>query len=454
MGGRRGVQRVVSAIGAPVEVTAMTHDGRGIASVDGKRVFIHGALPGETVSFQVTRRTRTYDEAEVVEVLTSAPERVEPRCAAYARCGGCSLQHMDPAAQILAKQQVLLDNLRHIGQVSPEQVLPPLIGPVWGYRRKARLGVRRVRVRNRVLVGFRERRSAFIAEAARCEVLDETVGERLALLAALIDGLSIADHVPQIEVAVTDALTVLVLRVMAAPSAADLEALRAFGLAHQIQFWLQPKGPDSAAPIPGAFAADQMLAYGLPHDGLAMHFRPHDFTQVNEVMNRRMVAQAMALLDPAPDERLLDLFCGLGNFTLPMARRGREVVGVEGDADLVVQARANAENHGLTQARFVLANLYDPAALALPPWGAGAFDGALLDPPRSGARAVLPAVAATGARRVVYVSCHPATLARDAGDLVRLHGFRLAAAGVMDMFPHTGHVESVALFVREGARGA
>ena len=454
MGGRRGVQRVVSEIGAPVEVTAMTHDGRGIASVDGKRVFIHGALPGEAVSFQVTRRTRTYDEAEVVEVLTPAPERVEPRCAAYARCGGCSLQHMDPAAQILAKQQVLLDNLRHIGQVSPERVLPPLTGPVWGYRRKARLGVRRVRTRNRVLVGFRERRSAFIAEAARCEVLDETVGGQLEALAALIDGLSIADHVPQIEVAVTDALTVLVLRVMAAPSAADLEALRAFGLAHQIQFWLQPKGPDSAAPIPGAFAADQMLAYGLPDDGLAMHFRPHDFTQVNEVMNRRMVAQAMALLDPAPGERLLDLFCGLGNFTLPMARRAREVVGVEGDADLVAQARANAERHGLTQARFVMANLYDPAALDSPPWGAGAFDGALLDPPRSGAREILPAVAATGARRVVYVSCHPATLARDAGDLVRLHGFRLAAAGVMDMFPHTGHVESVALFVREGARGA
>lgn len=454
MGGRRGVQRVVSAIGAPVEVTAMTHDGRGIASVDGKRVFIHGALPGETVSFQVTRRTRDYDEAEVVEVLTPAPERVEPRCAAYARCGGCSLQHMDPAAQILAKQQVLLDNLRHIGQVSPERVLPPLTGPVWGYRRKARLGVRRVRAKNRVLVGFRERRSAFIAEAMRCEVLDATVGGRLEALAALIDGLSIADRLPQIEVAVTDTLTVLVLRVLATPSAADLEALRAFGLAHEIQFWLQPKGPDSAAPIPGAFAPDQILAYGLSDDGLAMHFRPHDFTQVNEAMNRRMVAQAMALLDPAPDERLLDLFCGLGNFTLPMARRAREVVGVEGDADLVAQARGNADRHGLIQARFVMANLYDPAALDPPPWGAGAFDGVLLDPPRSGAREVLPAVAATGARRVVYVSCHPATLARDAGDLVRLHGFRLAAAGVMDMFPHTGHVESVALFVRESGRGA
>ena len=454
MGGRRAVQRIVSALSAPVEVTAMTHDGRGIASVDGKRVFIHGALPGETVSFQVTRRTRDYDEAEVAQVLRAAPERVEPRCAAYVRCGGCSLQHMDPTAQILAKQQVLLDNLRHIGQVSPERVLPPLTGPVWGYRRKARLGVRWVRAKNRVLVGFRERRSAFIAEAARCEVLDETVGGRLEALAALIDGLSIADRVPQIEVAVTDALTVLVLRVLATPSAADLEALRAFGMAHEIQFWLQPKGPDSAAPIPGAFGPDRMLAYHLPEDGLAMCFRPHDFTQVNEAMNRRMVAQAMALLDPAPDERLLDLFCGLGNFTLPMARRAREVVGVEGDADLVAQARGNAERHGLTQTRFVKANLYDAAALDPLPWGAGAFDGVLLDPPRSGAREVLPAVAATGARRVVYVSCHPATLARDAGDLVRLHGYRLAAAGVMDMFPHTGHVESVALFVREGRRGA
>jgi 23S rRNA (uracil1939-C5)-methyltransferase len=285
-------------------------------------------------------------------------------------------------------------------------------------------------------------------------VLDESVGGQLEQLAALIGELGIADHVPQIEVAVTDALTVLVLRVMAAPSAADLAALRAFGLAHRIQFWLQPRGPDSAAPIPGAFAADQVLAYDLPDDDLAMHFRPHDFTQVNETMNRRMVAQAMALLDPAPDERLLDLFCGLGNFTLPMARRAREVVGVEGAADLVAQARANAERHGLTQARFVMADLYRAAALDPPPWGAGAFDGVLLDPPRSGAREVLPAVATTGARRVVYVSCHPATMARDAGDLVRLHGFRLKAAGVMDMFPHTGHVESVALFVRGGRRGA
>ncbi len=431
----------------------MTHDGRGIASVDGKRVFIQGALPGETVCFQVTRRTRDYDEADVAQVLLAAPERVVPRCAAYARCGGCNLQHMDPAAQILAKQQILLDTLRHIGRVSPARVLPPLTGPVWAYRRKARLGVRRVRARNRVLVGFRERHAALIAEAARCEVLDETVGGRLALLATLIGELGIADHVPQIEVAVTDTLTVLVLRVMERPGAADLEALRAFGLAHQIQFWLQPKGPDSAAPIPGAFAPDQPLAYRLPEDGLAMHFRPHDFTQVNEVMNRAMVAQAMALLDPAPDERLLDLFCGLGNFTLPMARRAREVVGVEGAADLVAQARTNAEHHGLTQARFVMADLYG-AAFDPPPWGAGAFDGVLLDPPRSGARAVLPAVAATGARRVVYVSCHPATLARDAGDLVRLHGFRLEAVGVMDMFPHTGHVESVALFVREDGRGA
>ena len=361
----------------------MAHDGRGIASLDGKRVFIQGALPGETVSFQVNRRTRDYDEAEVVDVLTPAPERVVPRCAAYARCGGCSLQHMDPAAQILAKQQVLLDNLRHIGQVSPERVLPPLTGPVWGYRRKARLGVRWVRAKDRVLVGFRERRSSFIAEAARCEVLDETVGGQLEPLAALIGGLSIADRLPQIEVAVTDTLTVLVLRVLDAPNAADLEALRAFGIAHQVQFWLQPKGPDSAAPIPGAWAPEHVLDYRLPQDALEMRFRPHDFTQVNEAMNRAMVAQAMALLDPAPNHRLLDLFCGLGNFTLPMARRTREVVGVEGDADLVAQARSNAERHGLTHARFLMANLYDTAALDPAPWGADAFDGVLLDPPRS-----------------------------------------------------------------------
>ncbi|MDY6956261.1 MAG: 23S rRNA (uracil(1939)-C(5))-methyltransferase RlmD [Pseudomonadota bacterium] len=453
MGGRRAVRRVAPVVSDPIEVTAMAHDGRGIASLDGKRVFIQGALPGETVSFRVNRRTRDYDEAEVVDVLTPAPERVVPRCAAYARCGGCSLQHMDPAAQILAKQQILLDNLRHIGQVSPERVLPPLTGPVWGYRRKARLGVRWVRAKDRVLVGFRERRSSFIAEAARCEVLDETVGGQLEPLAALIGGLSIADRLPQIEVAVTDILTVLVLRVLDAPSAADLEALRAFGIAHQVQFWLQPKGPDSAAPIPGAWAPEHMLGYRLPQDALEMRFRPHDFTQVNEAMNRAMVAQAMALLDPAPNHRLLDLFCGLGNFTLPMARRTREVVGVEGDADLVAQARSNAERHGLTHARFLMANLYDTAALDPAPWGADAFDGVLLDPPRSGAREVLAAVAATGARRVVYVSCHPATLARDAGDLVRLHGFQLEAAGVMDMFPHTGHVESVALFVREGGCG-
>ncbi|MGB5234031.1 MAG: 23S rRNA (uracil(1939)-C(5))-methyltransferase RlmD [Candidatus Macondimonas sp.] len=438
----------------PVEVTAMAHDGRGIGQLDGKRIFIHGALRGETVRVLANRRTRGYDEGEVSEILSASPDRVVPRCAAYARCGGCSLQHMDPQAQILAKQQVLLDNLKHIGRVQPERVLPPVTGPVWGYRRKARLAVRRVRAKERVLVGFRERRSAYIAETERCEVLDERVGARLGLLAELIAGLSIVGSLPQIEVAVTDALTVLVLRVMAEPTAADLERLRSFGMAHHIQFWLQAKGPDSAAPIPGAWAPDQTLAYRLPEDGIEMGFRPHDFTQVNEAMNRLMVTQAMALLDPDPADRLLDLFCGLGNFTLPMARRVREVVGVEGDADLVARARANAERHALPRALFLTANLYDPSALDPPPWGREGFDGVLLDPPRSGAREVLGAVAATGARRVVYVSCHPATLARDAADLVHVHGLELTAAGVMDMFPHTGHVESVALFERGGRHGA
>ncbi len=453
MGGRRAVVRMAPVACGPVEVTAMAHDGRGIGQLDGKRLFIHGALPGETVRVLANRRTRAYDEGEVSEILSASPDRVIPRCAAYARCGGCSLQHMDPQAQILAKQQVLLDNLKHIGRVQPERVLPPLTGPVWGYRRKARLAVRRVRVKDRVLVGFRERRSAFIAETDRCEVLDERVGARLGLLAELIAGLSIVDSLPQIEVAVTDALSVLVLRVMAEPSAADLERLRAFGTAHRLQFWLQSKGPDSARPIPGAWASDQALAYRLPEDGLEMDFRPHDFTQVNEVMNQRMVTQAMALLAPEPADRLLDLFCGLGNFTLPMARRAREVVGVEGDADLVARARANADRHDLPQARFLVADLHDPAALAPPPWGDERFDGVLLDPPRSGARAVLGAVMATGARRVVYVSCHPATLARDAADLVHGYGLKLTAAGVMDMFPHTGHVESVALFERQARDG-
>lgn len=421
----------------------MAHDGRGIARVDGKATFIHGALPGERVLFRYTQCKRGHDEGEVVSVEVAAPQRVAPRCAQYGVCGGCSLQHLDPLAQVEAKQAVLLDNLRQLGGVTPETLLPPIVNDSpWGYRRKARLGVKDVPRKGKVLVGFRERGSSFVTDVEICHVLHPQVGELLPALSELVAGLSICRALPQIEVAMDDAQCVLILRVLEPPSDDDRKQLSAFAAKHRLTLYLQPGGPESVQPL----LEPVDLHYALPEFGVSLSFLPGDFTQVNSDINRKMVARALQLLDPQADDVILDLFCGIGNFTLPIARQAGSVVGVEGDSGLVARARANAARNAIDNAEFFTADLY--GALDAEPWLRRRFTGALLDPPRSGALEVLPLLPRSGVRRIVYVSCYPGTLARDAGELVKHHGYRLLSAGVMDMFPHTAHVESIALFER------
>jgi 23S rRNA (uracil1939-C5)-methyltransferase len=439
---RRERQRPELAREAVIE--SSSHDGRGVARIDGKATFVHGALPGERVRLRVVRHHRNFDEAETEAVLEPSADRVEPACPRFGVCGGCSLQHVAPVAQIESKQQALLDALRHIGHLEPERVFAPIVGSSpWGYRRKARLGVKYVGKKGKVLVGFRERSSSFVTDTERCPVLHPRVGEALGALATLIGSLDIRERVPQVEVAMGDERCILVFRVLAPPSAGDAERLRSFGAAHGFVVYLQEGGLDSIRPLdpPGV-----QLTYALPEFDVELEFRPGDFTQVNFEVNRLMVARAVELLRPQPQERVLDLFCGLGNFTLPLARRAAEVVGVEGEAGLVARARANALRNGIGNARFYTANLY--AALDAEPWLRERFEAALLDPPRTGAVEVLPLLPRLDVERLVYVSCYPGTLARDAAELVQRHGYRLVGAGAMDMFPHTAHVESIAVFQR------
>jgi 23S rRNA (uracil1939-C5)-methyltransferase len=427
-----------------VSIESMSHDGRGVAHIDGKAVFIHGSLPGEEVRFLYTRRQRRYDEGTTCEVLKSSPDRVEPRCEHFNICGGCSLQHQDKKAQIISKQEALLSAFERIGKVSPGSVLEPLTaGSSWGYRRKARLGAKYVIKKGKVLVGFRERGSGFVADLNSCEVLHPRVGQLIAPLARLIEAFSIRDKVTQIEVAMGDQKCVLIFRLLDTLSEADSASLSLFGKEHDVAIYVQEGGPDTVRPFNGA-AVD--LTYGLPAHDIEIHFLPTDFTQVNSELNRLMIDRALSMLDLQPEERVLDLFCGLGNFTLPMARRAKEVVGVEGDPGLVQRARMNAELNGIENSVYYTANLYE--SLEKEPWLSGSFDKALLDPPRSGAFEVLEHLPGMGIERIVYVSCYPGTLARDAGELVNRHGYRLVSTGVMDMFPHTAHVESIALFER------
>ena len=425
------------------QVDSLAHDGRGVAHVDGKATFIDGVLPGEAVSFVYRARHRRYDEGEMVEVITASPDRVAPQCPHFGSCGGCSLQHVAPSAQIHLKEEMLLENLRRIGEVMPGKVLPPLTGPYWAYRRRARLGAKYVEKKQAMLVGFRERRSAFLADISHCEVLHPVVGENLLALRELLRGLSVYRHIPQIEVAAGDEAVALVFRHLVPLDEADRAALCAFGERHGFYIYLQAAGPDSVAPL---WPKDARLHYRLPTYEVDIEFQPTDFTQVNGAMNLLMVEQALGLLQPGSEERVLDLFCGLGNFTLPIARHAAAVVGAEGDPGLVQRARDNAARNAITNAEFHAANLDVPDDLW--PWAETGFDKILLDPPRTGALEAVRRIGALGASRIVYVSCNPATLARDAAELVHRHGYGLRSAGVMDMFPHTTHVECMALFER------
>jgi 23S rRNA (uracil1939-C5)-methyltransferase len=424
-----------------MQVVSLAHDGRGVARVDGKTVFVSGALPGETVLAARSRRHRRYDEAELLEVLQASPDRVTPGCEHFGVCGGCALQHLDEARQLEAKQAHVAEQFARLAQVEPDRWLEPLRGPAWAYRRRARLGAKYVIKKERVLVGFRERAKPYVADVRKCPVLAGPVGELIGDLAELVGSLSIRDRLPQLEVSVGERVTALVARVLDDPSADDRERLRSFAAARGVEFYLQPGGLDSVVPLDPPATP---LSYRLPEFEVEITFQPTDFIQVNESINAQAVALALTLLQPAAEHTVLDLFCGLGNFTLPLARRAARAIGVEGDAGLVARARANAAGNQIGNAEFHLADLTgDPGAL---PWLPGTCQRVLLDPPRAGAAGVLPLIARLRPARVVYVSCHPASLARDAGTLVNDHGFRLAAAGVMDMFPHTAHVESIALF--------
>ncbi|MEN1995905.1 23S rRNA (uracil(1939)-C(5))-methyltransferase RlmD [Stenotrophomonas bentonitica] len=426
------------------DILDLSHDGRGVARRDGeggKVTFITGALPGEVVTAEPTARNRHFDEARTIEVVQASPQRVTPRCPHFGVCAGCVLQHLEESQQIVAKQRVLIDNLTRIGHVTPGTVLPPLVGDSWGYRRKGRFSVRRVEKKDKTLVGFRELDPRFVADLSQCLTVIPEIGMKVGVLSEFIETLDGKRDIPQIEFIAGDDAIMLTIRHMQPLSDADRAAWIVFGQAHGFAISLQPGGVESVQPL---WPAEVPLSFKLAPWDVELAFRPLDFIQVNAKLNVQMIAHALALLDAGPDERVLDLFCGLGNFTLPLARTVRNVVGVEGDAGLVARARENAVRNGLENAEFHAADLTQDQRQAS--WMRQGFDKLLLDPPRSGAIEVLQQLPLKQFKRIVYVSCHPGSLARDAGYLVNEQGFTLVSAGAMDMFPHTAHVESIAVF--------
>ena len=428
----------------PVIIESLDQEGRGIAHHEGKVIFIEGALIGERVTYASYRKKPSFEIAVATNILKKSFTRVTPKCAHFDMCGGCSMQHLDVRAQVAAKQRILEDNLQRIGKVKPGMILAPIYGEAWGYRQRARLSVRHVLKKGKTLVGFHEKRSSFIADMQHCEILPPKIAKLLPLLAQLNEQLSIRDQLPQIEVAVGEHVDVLVLRIMQVLTPADEALLKQFADTHHVQFWTQTKGPDTVIPFYPLDAPE--LNYSMPEFGIVMPYAPTEFTQVNSTMNRLMVSRALRLLAPQAHERIADFFCGLGNFTLPIARSGAQVTGVEGSAALVQRAEQNAAYNGLSgNTKFLAMNLFEMDEVGLPKLGR--FDKWLVDPPRDGAmelvKAITPEIAP---QRIVYVSCNPATLARDADVLVNTHGYVLKAAGVMNMFPHTSHVESIAVF--------
>ena len=427
-----------------IDIDDLSHDARGVGRLNDKVAFISGALPGERVRGEHLHHGKSFDHGVATEILRASPERVQPKCEHFGGCAGCSLQHFSQAGQLAFKQNMLLQDLKKIGRAEPERLLAPLFDAEFGYRRKARLSVKDVAKKGKVLVGFRELDGRFVADLLRCETLHPKIGERIADLARLVESLSVRRQIAQIEVAIAEESAALVFRNLAPLSGSDVEKLVAFGALHDFQMWLQPKGNDSIYPLNDASAG---LHYTLPEFDVRVNYKPLDFTQVNFGLNRKMVQQALNLLAPSTGERVLDLFCGLGNFTLPLARSGAKVTGVEGDAGLVARARENAKGHGLLDnVDYAVADLFLDQTEAN--WARANYDKILLDPPRAGAEGVLKYLPGPSVQRVVYVSCNPATLARDTEILVHTHGFKLKAAGIMDMFTHTSHVESMALFER------
>ncbi len=438
-----------------INIRSLDMDARGVGHLEnedgsqGKVVFVEGALPGEVVGFNPYKKKASWEAATLGPIVKESSQRIKPKCPHFGVCGGCSMQHLEPNAQVAMKQRVLEDNLAHIGKVRPEMVMRPIYGPTWGYRYRARLSVRNVHKKGIVLVGFHEKKSRYVANMETCEILPAHISAMLMPLRELIASLTIIEALPQIELAIGEGVTAMVLRIMQPLGPGDAEKLKAFADQYQVQWWLQTAGPDSAAPY---YPATSDLHYLLPEFGVKMPFKPTDFTQVNHHINRVLVARALGLLEVQKDERILDLFCGLGNFTLPIATMAREVMGIEGSTALTERAMENAKANGLDhKLSFSTRNLFEATAqdfIAL-----GKFDRFLIDPPRDGAMAVCQALIdlATLApelrpKRIVYVSCSPGTLARDAGMLVNEAGYQMRKAGVVNMFPHTSHVESMAVF--------
>jgi 23S rRNA (uracil1939-C5)-methyltransferase len=437
-----------------LRIESLDLEAQGVAhNAEGKVVFVEDALPGEQVRVAVRRRKNQWEQATMLDMRRESSQRVVPRCPHFGICGGCKMQHLHVAAQVATKQRALEDALWHLGKVRPERVLRPIEGPAWGYRQRARLSVRHVVKKNTVLVGFHERKSSFVAEIASCDVLPRHVSAMLLPLRALVAAMAARDRIPQIELAAGDDTTALVLRHLEPLSDLDLDLLREFGAKHGVEWWLQPKGPDTAHLLGGG---ESRLEYTLPEFGIRMAFRPTDFTQVNRDVNRTLVARAVGLLAAEAHESVIDWFCGLGNFSLPLATRARSVLGLEGSAALVERARvAAASNHLAEKTRFAERDLFGTTVEELK--ALGHAERWLIDPPREGAFAIVKALADLvessdpewrAPKRIVYVSCNPATLARDAGLLVHRAGYRCTAAGAVNMFPHTAHVESIAVFER------
>ena len=426
-----------------VTIESLDQEGRGVAHHEGKVIFIEGALTGERVTYSSYRKKPSFELAKVDKILRQSFMRVQPKCVHFDVCGGCSMQHLEERAQVAVKQRILEDNLQRIGKVKPERILPPIYGETWGYRQRARLSVRHVLKKNRTLVGFHEKSSRYVADMQHCEILPPKIAGLLPLLGLMNESLSVRDQVPQIELAVGEHVDVLVLRIMQPLSPADEVIIKGFADEHQVQFWLQTKGPETVVPFYPLDAP--ALSYGMPEFKITMPYAPTDFTQVNSTLNRLMVSRALRLLEPQRDERIADFFCGLGNFTLQIARSGAQVMGVEGSATLVKRAAQNAAFNGLADnTSFSAMNLFEMTGEALS--RLGHFDKWLIDPPRDGAMELVKSIGEDGPWRIVYVSCNPATLARDAEELVNVKGYVIKAAGVMNMFPHTSHVESIAVF--------
>ena len=433
---------------AALHIESLDYEGRGVAHREGKTIFVEGALPGERVTVEILRRKPSYEIATVARVLYASPARSRPRCAHFGRCGGCSLQHVELATQVAAKQRVLEDALQHIGKVRPDVVLPAIHGMAWRYRHRARFTVRHVAKKGGTLVGFHEKRSSYVADMTSCDIVPERISTLLPVLRQMVESLSIRRRLPQVELSIGDEADVLVFRVLDPPSLDDERVMRAFAERFSLHLYVQSGGPTTVRAFHPKEGAE--LYYTLPEFDLRIDFAPTDFTQVNHAVNAVLVRRAISLLAPAPGERIADMFCGLGNFALPIARRGAQVIGIEGNEALVLRARANARRNGLARlTHFESRNLLsiDSAELS----GLGSLDKMLIDPPRDGAVELVKALGVQGPKRIVYVSCNPATLARDAGLLVHAKGYILEAAGIVNMFPHTAHVESLAVFDKEPA---